>query len=211
MPPPPKTRKPAPSLPKKERRLQPDAGLLARIARAMVGWMRRPVGVYRIDGRWRAGLVERRRAPADALALRGMLDELQERLLAQEPGYAQAQLGELVQVHDQMRLKGWAGVVALPEFIRSNALAQAQKLARESPVPRMSQLIDRLRTSLLPPPSKEPVASPAPSASRSIERPETEVEVSEASTDEFEASQRGWLDTVPPLQKPTPAANEPST
>jgi hypothetical protein len=188
----------------KERRLQLDAGLLARLVRAVRGWMRRPVGLYRLNGRWRAGLMERRRAPGDALALRGMLDDLQERLLAQDPTFATDLLGQLLQVHDEMRLKGWAGVVALPEAVRSKALFQAQMLARSAPSTAMTQLIGRLRASQAVATSPERV--PALARDGNSARAESALEVSEGSSDEFEASQRGWLDTVAPLQTPAGAS-----
>lgn len=195
-----------PTSPKMDRRLRRDAGALARLVRAMGGWLRRPVGIYRLDGRWRAGLVERRRAPDDALDLRGMVDDLQDRLLAQDPAVAGDLLGHLVQLHDQMRLQGWAGVMALPEAVRSKALFQAQILARKAPSRTMTQLIDRLRASQPAPVSPDR----APARGASVARAESAMEVSEGSPDEFEASQRGWLDTVPPLQ-PHPAAGKESS
>lgn len=104
----------ASALPSSDRRRPAHTGLLVRLIRALRDWVRRPVAIYRLDGRWRAGLVERRRAPADAWAFRVLLDDLQERLLTQEPGMADALLGQLIQVHDEGRQKGWAGVLALP-------------------------------------------------------------------------------------------------
>ena len=201
------TGKNAPTSPSKERRLQRDARVLQRVARALQGWMRRPIGIYRVDGRWRAGLVERRRTPDDARALRAIVDDLQERLLAQDPDFAADRLDQLLQVHDQMRLHGWAGVAALPEAVRARALFQARMLARTTPSAPMTMLIDRLGASRPAP------ASPAqPSASMhdgSYVHDEAALEVSELSAEEFEASQRGWLDTMPPLHPTAPATKEP--
>ena len=202
------TGKTPPTLPTKERRLRQDAGLLARLVRALQRWVRQPVGIYRLDGRWRAGLVERRLAPADALALRGILDDLEERLLAQEASFTADVLGQLVEVHDQMRLKGWAGVLALPEAVRARALLQAQMLAQKSPYPTMTELIERLRAAQ--PAAAGPMQTPAPAREGSAARAESALEVSEASAEEFEASQLGWIDTVPPLQPHPAAPKEPS-
>lgn len=200
------------ALPSKDRRLQSDAAVVARIVRAMRGWLRRPVGVYRLDGNWRAGLVERRRAPGDALALRGLLDDLQVRLQAQESGYRAAVLGDLQQLHDQMRIQGWAAVLALPDAMRAQVLFQARILAQESPYPVLTQLIEGLRSGL-----PTPAGSPRQQAlvrAGDVSKAEPALEVSESSPEEFEAeaSQAGWLDTVPPWQPhvPTPTVREPS-
>ena len=200
------TAKNPPTSPSTERRLQNGAWVLARVARALRGLIRRPVGIYRVDGRWRAGLVERRRAPDDALALRGILDDLQERLLTQDPDFATGVLDHLVQVYDQMRSKGWAGVAALPDAVRSRALFQARMLARRAPSEPMTRLIDRLSASQPAQASSE--RSSATERDGVLAHAGTALEVSELSSDEFEASQRGWLDTVPPLHPPAPAAKE---
>jgi hypothetical protein len=195
----------ASALPSSDRRRPAHTGLLVRLIRALRDWVRRPVGIYKLDGRWRAGLVERRRAPADAWAFRVLLDDLQERLLTQEPGMADALLGQLIQVHDEGRQKGWAGVLALPPAVRSRALFQAQLLAEQAPHPSLAQLIERLRQS-------QPVADgaarpPSLSSQRSPVCADLALEVTETSPEAFEAEaqQMGWLDTVSPLQPREPA------
>jgi hypothetical protein len=64
----------------------------------------------------------------------------------------------LVQLHDELRRKGWAGAAALPASVLARALVQADELRREAPGPAMKQLIDKLR-SLLPPPAPSAAAA----------------------------------------------------
>jgi hypothetical protein len=180
-----------------DRRLPADAGLLARWLRAFRGMLSRPVGLQRVDGRLRAGLLERRRAPGDALEVRAIVADLNERLLAQDPDLAATVFAPLVRVHDRLRLKGWAGVLALPPTVRSRALFQAQMLTQKAPTPAMNQLVRRLADT--PTSSATAPAPAAPDSAAASSVADSVPEVSETSAEEFEASRRGWLDTVSTL------------
>jgi hypothetical protein len=180
-----------------DRRLPAEAGWVARWLRAFRGLLSRPVGVQRVNGRFRAGFLERRRAPSDALEVRAIVGDLHERLIAQDPLLAATVFAPLVQIHDALRLKGWPGVLALPASVRSRALFQAQMLTQKGPTPAMNQFVRRLlatQNATAPDPSPAVVDR---TAAGSVA--DSEPEVSETSTEEFEASQRGWLDTVSTL------------
>ena len=158
--PPPATRRgqaAAPPAPK-DRRLPAEAGGLRRLWRWMKGWLRRPIGLVGAGGHRRLGFVERRKRPADALSVAGMRSELRQRLLTLPPERAEQHFSHLVQVHDELGRKGWAGVGALPASVLARALIQADELRREAPNPAMKQLVDKLRTLQPPPPAPAPAA-----------------------------------------------------
>jgi hypothetical protein len=180
-----------------DRRLRDSAGRLARWFRALQGLARRPVGVQRLDGHLRVGFLERRRAPGDALAVRDIVADLSERLMAQDPDIAATVFAPLVQVHDALRLQGWAGVLALPAPTRSRALFQAQMLVHKAPTAPMNQFIKRLtEAQAVAAPNTAASASNIADADAPTSLADSVPEVSEASAAEFDASQQGWLDTV---------------
>lgn len=189
------------SLPKtpKDRRLGPEAGPLPHLCRWLQGLLRRPIGIVGERGQRRLGFVERRKRPADALAVAGLRADLRQRLLALSPERAERHFSQLVQVHDELGHKGWAGVALLPHSVLARALAQADELRREAPSPTMKQLVDKLRSLQPPPPPAPPAVDLNATDAREPRRPPgASLEVSEATPEDFEASKRSWFAELPP-------------
>ncbi len=204
--PPPSSRRHQPAAPPapKDRRLHAEAGGLRRLWRWMKGLLSRPIGIVGAAGQRRLGFVERRKRPADALSVAGLRAELRQRLLTLSPERAERQYTHLVQVHDELGRKGWAGVGLLPASVLARALIQADELRREAPSAAMKQLVDKLRSLQPPPPAPAAKAAEAAAAAsvtdaREPRRPPgASLEVSEATQEDFEASKRSWFGELPP-------------
>ena len=204
-----RTRTAAPSV-TKDRRLRAEAGVLRRFWRWLQGMLRRPIGIVGHSRQRRLGFVERRTQTADALSVAGLCAELRQRLLTLSPERADVHFSHLVQLHDELRRKGWAGAAALPASVLARALVQADELRREAPGPAMKQLIDKLR-SLLPPPAPSAAAASQGANARADELhearrpPGASLEVSEVTHEDFEASKRSWFGDLPPEPEPPQA------
>jgi len=189
----------------KERRLPTQAGPLRRAWRWMSGMLRRPLGFMRNQGHLRFGFVERRQAPPDALEAAELRADLRSRMLSYPPDHAAHMLSHLVQVHDEFGRGGWAAVTALPWSVLSRALFQAQMLLRDGNSPPLKKLVERLR-------QLQPVREkPAEEAEQPQPRPRhvgAEVEISEASQEDFDATERSWFGTLPPPSPEAPTAPE---
>lgn len=193
----------------KDRRLPPDAAGPRRIWRGLIGLLRRPLGFMRGEGHWRFGFVERRRAPPDALQAAEFRQELSTRMLAYPADDAAHMLRHLVQLHDELTRSGWAGVEQLPASVRSRALFQAQMLERDGHSPVLTRFIERLRS--MQPAAEAPAVATAATASgggkvqrrvRNFDDTASELEVSEGSHEDFEATSRSWFATLGPPEDP---------
>ncbi len=195
----------------KERRLPAEAGPLRRAFRWLSGLLRRPLGFMRNEGHLHFGFVERRRAPPDALEAAALRADLRSRMLAYPPDHAATMLSQLVQVHDEFSRAGWSAVKALPPSVLGKALFQAQMLTRDASSPPLKLLVERLRA-LQAPAAKvaEAAAVPTPELRRDGKPPVpgNALEVSEASHEDFEATERSWFGTLPPPSPEEPAAPE---
>jgi len=198
----------------KERRLPSEAGPLRRALRWLGGLLRRPLGFMRSEGHLRFGFVERRRAPPDALEASALRADLRSRMLAYPPDHAATMLSHLVQVHDEFSRAGWQAVKALPPSVLGKALFQAQMLLRDASSPPLKLLVERLRAlqptaAVATTKATEPAPTAAPEAQRD-EKPASgnALEISEASHEDFEATERSWFGTLPPPAPEEPAAPE---
>lgn len=190
----------------KERRLPEKAGPLRHAFRWLSALLRRPLGFMRNEGRLRFGFVERRRAPPDALEAAELRTDLRSRMLAYPPEHAGQILSHLVQLHDEYGRGGWAAVVALPPAVLDKALFQAQMLLRDGSSPPLKKLIVRLRE--LQPAPQATAGEPAPTAKPRAKPVGNAVEISEASQEDFEATERSWFASLPPPSPEQPAAPE---
>jgi hypothetical protein len=179
-------------MPRRERRSAPGAKGLGAALRRVKGVLARPVRLQLRGGQLHVVLVDRRSAAsADVpLAVAQLRAELGERLLAQPPEAAQV-MRHLVLVHDELGRKGWAGVEALPLALIGKALVQAEMLAGREPSAALGALVERLRA------LKVAAEIRAERRMRLCAEAGAAVEVSEASRDEFEATERAWTGTVP--------------
>jgi hypothetical protein len=198
-------RQPSPQPPRRDRRAPAGArGPLHRLRR-WTSLLRRPITLQHRDGKWRLVFVDRRRAGEieDRLALQRLHAELRASLLNYAPEQAAQLLRQLVQVHDELLHKGWAGVQALPAAVRSKALFQAELLAREAATPALLTMVVRLRALQAPP---EPAQAPAPRPHASGGKA---VEVFELSPEDFQESERSWFGGLQPA--PSGATEQPDT
>ena len=190
----------------KERRLPTQAGPLRRAWRWMSGMLRRPLGFMRNQGHLRFGFVERRQAPPDALEAAELRADLRSRMLSYPPDHAAHMLSHLVQVHDEYGRAGWVAVTALPPSVLQRALFQAQMLLRDGSSPPLKKLVERLRQ--LQPAREKPAAEEAEQPKARPRPVGAELEISEASQEDFDATERSWFGTLPPPTPETPAAPE---
>ena len=116
--------------------------------------------------------------------------ELGARLLVHDP--ATQPVRHLFVVHDELRIKGWPGVEALPLKVIRRAQREAEILSSDEPSPLLTTIIDGLR--------ELQVAADTPAAPEPLEE-EWETlqvpEVSDTNFDEYELMERSWAGTVP--------------
>lgn len=161
------------------------------------GLMGRPLGLERRGSQLHVTLIERRRPPevVEADAVAQLCNELRARVLEQENEHAPAVLRHLVAVHDTLSKRGWSGAQALNSAVLGKAVIQAQMLASRDTSLTMAELVERLRVLQVAAQVREERQARLglpPSG------PDTEVEVSEATHEDFESTERGWVATVPP-------------
>ena len=152
----------------------------------------RPLSMIRLDGKWQLVLGERRALPLDAPPpLTQLRMELRERLLAHSHHHAAKVMRHLVQVHDELGRKGWPGVEAMPSMVLGRALVQAEMLASDEPSRGLAVLVDRLRVIHVAAQLREERQARYAGQARSVE-------VSEATHEEFEETERSWVGVLPP-------------
>jgi len=181
-------------IPVKDRRVAAGVGAAHNPLRQLKGLLGRPLGLERRGSQLHVVLVDRRRAPpADQQpSLSQLQAELRQQLLIQEHSEAAHLMRHLAFVHDELGRRGWPGVAALPGQILGKALVQAEMLANEEPSPSLQMIIDRLR--LL-----QVEAARRDERALLLAQLETrpEVEVSEATHEEYEELERSWVGTMP--------------
>jgi hypothetical protein len=167
-------------------------------APAALRWIRevlcRPLGLERRNDKVRVVPGERRRAPpADPPpALSQLRDDLRARLLAEGNDQAPQLMRHLVFVHGELGRKGWQGLEALPPKVIGMALVQAEMLASRDLSPSLATIIDRLRALKQSADAREERRLQL----QNLDRGE-HLEVTEATHEEFDALERGWLGTAP--------------
>ena len=181
------------SAPPQDRRLPPDQDARARL-RWLRGLVRRPFKLL-----WRSGLprlvwVERRRAPANDLALLQLRTDLRAELLAL--GDDALALQELMRVAENLERTGWAGVIALPTQSLARAAMQAEMLAAATASSALADLARRLRA-VRPSPAQAPAAK-APGAAMAdfpgVAAADS-IEVLELGEDAYAQAEQQWADS----------------
>jgi hypothetical protein len=161
--------------------------------RKVKGALDRPLGLERKDGQLRVVFVERRRTlPADQPpTLARIRTDLNCRLadLADTP--AERLMRHLAFVGTELARRGWSGVETLPASVLGKAVVQAEMLLGESPSEPLTVFIERLRLIK----AAAEVREERMSADRR-ELDDAMLVVSEATQEEFEASQRSWADSL---------------
>jgi len=162
------------------------------------GLLARPLVLERRGLQWHLTLGDRRRA-AGAGRPPSMLEvnaELRARLLAQDVDRAARVMRHLVFVHDELRRKGWSGVEALPAPVLGKALVQAQMLATDEASPVLVHIVERLQ--------QMHVAAQLREERRARLQADgtARVEVSEATQEEFDETEKSWLGTMSPAAIP---------
>lgn len=163
----------------------------------------RPLRLERRGGQLHVVLVDRRRPTSTdpAVALEMLRTELSDRLLAHQHAHAAQVMRHLVVVHDELGRKGWAGVGNFPARVLRKALTQAEMLASEEASPLLPELVDRLRACHVAAELREERVSGA-----ALRMTSDEPLVSEATQEEFDEMQRGWIDTVSSVLTMAPMA-----
>ena len=175
-----------------DRRASPASGDGASSLRKVKGALGRPLALERREGQLHIVLVERRRtAPADQGPLLAKIRaDLRSRLLDLVDTPAARLMRHLGFVSAELDRRGWKGVEALPGSVLGKALVQAEMLASEEPSDLLTIFIDRLR--LL----KAAAEVREEHTSRPQGQEDATIVVSEATHEEFEASQRSWEASV---------------
>lgn len=206
-----------------DRRAAADATGPLVALRRLKGLMSRPLGLQRRDGQLRLVLVDRRRTdrPDRPPTLEDLRAELGDRIMAHEATHAAHVMRHLVQVHEALGGGGWRGVEALPAEVLHKALAQAELLASAETSPAILQVVERLRLTKVAADLREERQAQARlkaelSAQREAATPaaahraqalhlppdSSGPEVSETTAEDYEDTNRRWVDTVQPEPEP---------
>jgi len=103
-----------------------------------------------------------------------------------------------VLVHDELGRTGWPGVEAFPVRVVGKARIQAEMLASLEPSTVLGAFIERLRLVEVAARLREEEPDPATARPAAPEDfPDSEVEVSQGSHEEWEVLERSWVGTVP--------------
>lgn len=128
-----------------DRRVSEGGGLLAWLRR-MRGMLRRPLGLRRRGLQLDIVLVDRRRNPPhQGPAVARICAELRVRLGALEREHVLQTMRPLLQVYEELRRRGWAGVEPMSSRRLSRAGRQVRLLHELEPSAAMAYLADRLR------------------------------------------------------------------
>ena len=171
-------------------RRAPDTGSdAAGSLRKVKGALGRPMRLERRNGQLHIVLVERRRtAPADQAPLLAKIRaDLRARLADLVDTPAARLMRHLGLVSAELDRKGWPGVQALPGSVLDKALVQSEMLASEEPSDLLEIFIDRLRLLKVAAEVREERQS---GSLKDLD--DAALVVSEATQEEFDASQRSW-------------------
>lgn len=187
--------------PLKDRRAPRGRAGSVRWLKALLG---RPLALDKRGQKLHVTLVERRRSPEiiQAESLARLREELRVRLLGQEHHHAATAMRHLVFVHDVLGRQGWPGVQAMGSRVLAKAQVQAQMLAQRESSRRLVQFVDRLRMLQAAAEAREERIDRSGGAVLEGHVPRsggaTDIEVSEISAEEYEATHRSWVATVSP-------------
>lgn len=192
-----------PERPERPDRLEARERRVPAGPRGSIRWMKsilgRPLAIERRADGLHLTLQERRRSPEviQAESMRRLREELSLRLLEMEHRHAATAMRHLVFVHDTLGRRGWAGVQRLASSVICKATMQLQMLVEHEPSKRLSRLVDKLRMLQAAAEAREERAlARALRRAESGHRGDASIEVSEATAEEFEASQREWQATI---------------
>jgi len=143
-----------------------------------------------------------------AAAMEELRSELCARLALHTAERAPHALRHLVLVHDELGRAGWPGVDAFPLRVLAKARVQAEMLATLEPSAMFVKFVERLRLVEVAARLREE-DEPAPKRETPVEFPDSEVEVTQGSSEEYEILERSWIGTVPAGLDRPPGRNEP--
>jgi hypothetical protein len=139
---------------------------------------------------------ERRRAPDPVSAgLEELRAELRARIVEHTDERAPHALRHLVLVHDELGRGGWPCVEKLPARVLGKARVQADMIGTDDPSPLVAALVERLRLCEIAARVRDEEAPPR--RDEPVVFADSEVEVSQASHEEWEVLERSWIGTVP--------------
>ena len=177
-----------------------------------IRWMKsilgRPLTLQRRADGLHVTLLDRRRSPEviQAESMARLREELRLRLLELEHQHATTVMRHLVFVHDVLGRQGWAGVQAMNSSVLRKAVMQLQMLVEREPSKRLERLVERLRMMQAAAEAREERIQQHAQALAAGDS----LQVTEASPEEFEASQREW-EAIAPAPLDTPSLAEPET
>lgn len=197
--PPASKKKPRKAQPLFDRRAPDTGNDTAGSLRKVKGALGRPMRLERRNGQLHIVFVERRRTPlADqAPMLAKVRADLGARLADLVDTPAARLMRHLGLVSAELDRKGWPGVQSLPGSVLDKALEQAEMLASEEPSDLLAIFIERLRLLKVAAEVREERQS---GSLKDLN--DAALVVSEATQEEFEASQRSWESSLfgTPLQ-----------
>ena len=148
-----------------------------------------------------ASPAERRRMPVSSpatAAMEELRDELRALITLHTDERAPHALRHLVLVHDELGNTGWPGVEAFPLRVLAKARVQAEMLATYEPSRMFETFVGRLRLVEVAARLREEEDQPAPKKPEApVEFPDSRVEVTQGSNEEYELLERSWVGTVP--------------
>lgn len=181
-----------------ERRAGPDSAPLLRALRRVRGLFLRPLALEWRGMQLHLVLRERRHAgePDPRPSANELREELRSLMRVRGREHARLHLRHLLLVYRELGRDGWHSVGALPSEVLRRALLQAEELSGDRPSRRMDFLLDRLH------------ALKTSADRRDLNRRLQEqsdlppLEVSDATPEDFEQSERSWFGDLPPPQQP---------
>ena len=147
-----------------------------------------------------ASPAERRRMPVSnptAAAMEELRDELRALITLHTDERAPHALRHLVLVHDELGNTGWPGVEAFPLRVLAKARVQAEMLATYEPSPMFETFVERLRLVEVAARLREEEEAAPKKQAAPVEFPDSQVEVTQGSNEEYELLERSWVGTVP--------------
>ncbi|MEI7464307.1 MAG: hypothetical protein WCJ87_03105 [Burkholderiales bacterium] len=164
-------------------------------ARWLRGLLVRPLALKRRGLQWDIVLVDRRLPRESPVsAVESVREALRLRLLRQGPHADEQSLIHLEQVYDALGRNGWDAVEALSARTLGKSLLHMQMMLDEQDSEPLAQMRDRLRAALMAAESRE--EGHKHQVSKAGAKPGPAVEVSEATHEDFEASERRWAGAV---------------
>ncbi len=165
-------------------------------ARWLRGLLVRPLALKRRGLQWDIVLVDRRLPRESSVsAVESVREELRMRLLGQDHLADEQSLIHLEHVYDALGRNGWDAVEALSARTLGKSLLHTQMLLAEQDSEPLAQMRDRLRAALTAAESRE--ERQKHQVSKAGARPGPAVEVSEATHEDFESSERSWAGAAP--------------